>query len=98
MSSKQPPAQAPGTGEQSNGLAVAGFILAICAVVLFWIPFLNFIMWVLAIVFSGIGYSRSKAPGSTGRGLAIAGLAIALGAMVLSILAVIGLFAIGSMA
>ena len=97
MTGQQLPAQEPG-GTRSNGLAVAGFVLAVCAIVFFWLPILNFVMWVLAIVFSGIGYSRAKAPGSPGRGLAIAGLAIALGAMVLSILALIGLFAIGSMA
>ncbi|MCY4368254.1 MAG: hypothetical protein OXF41_02290 [bacterium] len=93
MTSQQPPAQTPGTGKQSNGLAVAGCILALCAVVFFWVPILNFVMSVLGIVFSGIGFSRAKAPGSPGRGLAIAGLAIALGAMVLSILVIIALFA-----
>ena len=84
------------TGGASNGLAVAGFILALCAVVFYWVFFLSlfflsFIMWVLGIVFSGIGYSRAKAPGSPGRGLAIAGLSIALGGMILSILVTIGI-------
>ena len=37
---------------RSNDLAVAGFVLALCALVLFWVPFLNVIMWVLSIVFS----------------------------------------------
>ena len=61
-----------------NGMAVAGFVLSLCSVVFFWAPVLNFIMWVLGIVFSGIGLSRSNKMGLPHRGLAIAGLVIAL--------------------
>ncbi|MYA41148.1 MAG: DUF4190 domain-containing protein [Gemmatimonadetes bacterium] len=69
-----------GTGAvvPGNGLAVAGFVCALCSVVLFWVPGLNFILWVLGIVFSGIGLSRANNQGRSGRGLAIAGLVIAL--------------------
>ena len=81
---------------RSNDLAVAGFVLALCALVLFWVPFLNVIMWVLSIVFSGIGLSRAAERGGAGRRLAIAGLAISLGVMALLILVLIGLFVPGS--
>ncbi len=61
-----------------NGLAVAGFILALCCIVLFWVPGVNFILWVLGVTFSAIGLSRSNKLGLPHRGLAIAGLIIAL--------------------
>ncbi len=61
-----------------NGLAITGFVCALCAIVLFWVPGVNFILWVLAIVFSAIGISRATKRQAPHRGLAIAGLTIAL--------------------
>ena len=84
-----------GTGRTSNGLAVAGFTLALCAVVFFWVPILDFVLSVLGIVFSAVGLSRAKARRSPGRGLAIAGLSIALVAIVLSIVVTLSLFVVG---
>lgn len=95
MSTEQPMSDHPEPNMNRNGIATAGFVLAVCAVALVWVPFVNFILWVLGLVFSGIGYSRAKAPGSTGRGLAIAGLAITLGGFVLLILGLVGLIAFG---
>ena len=65
-------------GQQGNGMAVAGFVLALCSVVLFWFPFVSFLLWVLGIVFSAIGLKRANDHGLPNRGLAIAGLVIAL--------------------
>ena len=43
MTDQQHPADpSTGTGRPSSGMAVAGFVLALCAVVLFWLPFANF--------------------------------------------------------
>jgi len=64
--------------QKGNGMAVAGFVLALCSVVLFWFPGVNFIAWVLGIVFSGLGLSKANKEGMPYRGLAIAGLVIAL--------------------
>ena len=61
-----------------NGMAVTGFICALCSVVLFWVPFVNVILWILGIVFSAIGLNRSNKQNAPQRGLAIAGLVIAL--------------------
>ena len=69
------PTQSNPTG---NGLAITGFVCALCSVVLFWVPFINFVLWVLGIVFSAIGLNRSNKQGAPHRGLAIAGLVIAL--------------------
>lgn len=51
----------------SNGLGIAGFILALLALFLGWIPILGWILWALGLLFSFIGLF--KAP----RGFAIAG-------------------------
>lgn len=61
-----------------NGLAITGFVCALCSLVLFWVPFVNFALWVLGIVFSAIGLNRSSKHNAPHRGLAIAGLVIAL--------------------
>lgn len=66
------------TPPQSNGMAVAGFILALCSVVLFWTPVVNFVLWILGIVFSAQGMKRAKELGAPNGGLAKAGLIIAL--------------------
>lgn len=76
-----------------NGIATAGFVLAVLTVPLFWFIGVNVVLWVLGLVFSAIGYSRAKEPGSPGRGLAIAGLAITLGGLLLIILFFAGVVA-----
>lgn len=57
---------------RSNGLGTAGFVLALIALFLGWIPVLGWIVWLLGLIFSACGVS--KVP----RGLAIAGLVISL--------------------
>ena len=66
----------------TNGLGLAGFILAICAIILFWAPFLNFILWLLGLIFSAIGVFKQP------KGFAIAGLAISLIGIVILLLAI----------
>lgn len=66
---------------KSNGLGVAGFILAIIALFLGWIPVIGWVIWFLGLLFSFIGVF--KAP----RGLAIAGLIISL----IALLVIVGL-------
>jgi len=64
----QPPAK------KSNGLGTAGFVLALIALAVGWIPIVGWIvggiLWILGFIFSFIGVFRSP------RGLAIAGLII----------------------
>lgn len=54
----------------SNGMAIAGFVLALCSLVFCWVPVLNWILLILALIFSIVGVMRPP------RGLAIAGLII----------------------
>ena len=70
-----------------NGMAVAGFVLSL----VMWIPipFLNIILWVLAVTFSSIGLSRAKKRGLPHRGLAIAGLCISTAGVVFAIVVIL---------
>lgn len=82
----------PGTtpDQAGNPMAIAGFVLSLCAVALFWVPFPNFIAWILGVIFSAIGLKRANR-GAPHRGLAIAGLVISLGAAVLILLFIAGI-------
>lgn len=71
---------------KSNGLGTAGFVLALIGLILCWIPILDWILWLLGVIFSFIGVF--KAP----RGLAIAGLVISFIGLII-IFAVIGAIA-----
>jgi hypothetical protein len=61
-----------GSGQPSNGMGIAGFVLALVALFLGWIPILGWVLWVLGLIFSAVGMSRKP------KGLAIAGLVISL--------------------
>lgn len=80
INNPQPPLPQPYGGPTAggNGLAIAGFVCSLVAIVMFWFPGVNFITWVLAIVFSSIGLNRSNKLNLPHRGLAISGLVIAL--------------------
>ncbi len=56
--------------KKGNALGTAGFVLSLIAIILCWVPVLDFILWLLGAIFSVIGVF--KAP----RGLAIAGCII----------------------
>lgn len=74
---------APEQPKQVNGLGIAGFVCALCAAVFSWTPIINWILWIVGLVLSGIGVTKQP------KGLAIAGLVISLVALVL-IIAIIG--------
>lgn len=66
--------------KKSNGIGVAGFIIALLAFVFCWVPILDFILWFLGALFSFIGIFKRP------RGLAITGLVISfIGIIVLLI-------------
>ena len=78
--------------QESNGVGVAGFVLAIIALFLGCIPVLGWILWFLGLLLSFIGVFKEP------RGLAIAGLIVSLIGIILiltifgSILAAAGSF------
>ncbi len=72
-------------GEENNGIGIAGFVLSILALVLSCVPFLNFILWILGLVFSAIGLSKRP------KGFATAGLIISLLGLIILVLAFLGI-------
>jgi hypothetical protein len=58
--------------KKSNGMGIAGFVLALVALFLGWIPILGWVLWLLGLIFSFIGIFKSP------KGFAIAGLVISL--------------------
>jgi hypothetical protein len=76
--------------KQSNGLGTAGFVLALIALFLGWIPFLGWVIWLLGLIFSFVGVFN------TPKGLAIAGLVISLIGIILLIVVFGALFGIGA--
>lgn len=89
--SSHPPQQAPvgqGAGSAApagNGMAVAGFVLSILALILCWLSLIDLVFILPAIVFSAIGLRRANKQARPHRGLAIAGLSISLVATVIMI-------------
>lgn len=57
---------------KSNGIGTAGFVLALLALFLGWIPVLGWLLWVLGLILSFAGLFKHP------KGLAIAGLVISL--------------------
>lgn len=73
-----PAAAATGAAQGSNGLATAGFVLALLGLLGSWIPLLNVVgilLAVIGVVLAAVGLAKSKKVGS-GKGLAIAGLVL----------------------
>jgi len=56
--------------KKSNGVGVAGFVLALIALFLGWVPVLGWILWVVGLILSFVGVFKKP------KGLAIAGLII----------------------
>jgi hypothetical protein len=73
-----------------NGLAVAGFVLALIALFFGWIPFYGWAVWLNALIFSCIGLSKARKTGDR-MGLAIAGLVISLVALLTGLLVLVGI-------
>ena len=76
-----------------NPLGTTGFVLAIISIFTGWIPYVGWLVWLLALIFSAIGVTRRP------RGLATAGLIIAIGLLLLLIvlIAIIGLAAFSTL-
>lgn len=58
--------------KKSNGVGTAGFVLALLAIFLGWVPVLGWILWFLGLILSFVGVFKQP------KGLSIAGLVISL--------------------
>lgn len=74
-----------------NGLGTAGFILALVAFFLSWIPVINWILWILGTIFSLIGLTRRP------KGLAIAGTIISFIAVIIILIIGASIASIGAL-
>ena len=72
---------------ESNGIGTAGFVLALIALFLGWIPVLGWILWILGLILSFVGIFKKP------KGFAIAGLIISLLGLILLVFIFAGLFA-----
>ncbi len=70
----QPSYPPPGAPSQGNGLAVAGMVVGIVSIPLFFLNWIDIIIGIVGLVLSIVGLNRSKRLGGTGRGMAIAGI------------------------
>jgi hypothetical protein len=59
---------------RTSGLAVAGMVVGIIALISFWVPFFDIIVAAAAIGLSWAGMVQGRKPGWTGSGMGIAGL------------------------
>lgn len=58
--------------KKTNGIGTAGFVLALIAIFLGWVPVLGWILWLLGLIFSIVGIFKEP------KGFAIAGLVLSL--------------------
>ena len=83
-----PGGSAPPPVKGSNGIATAGFILALLGVLGSWIPVLNvlgILLGVVGVVLAAVGLAKSKKV-DAGRGLALAGIVLGALAVVFAVL------------
>lgn len=70
--------------KKSNSMGTAGFVLALLALVLCWIPVVNWILWLLGVIFSIIGVCKKGCK----KGLAITGLILSFIGIIIDIVVV----------
>jgi hypothetical protein len=83
-SAPQQPAQQP-----RNGLGTAGFVLGLVGLVFSLIPLVGVVAWplvILGVIFSAIGFARTRSGAATNKGLSIAGLVVSIVGLVICIL------------
>jgi hypothetical protein len=69
-------------GQQfNNGPGTAGMVLGIIGLVLFWFPFLGFLLGLLGAIFGGVGISKANKGEANNKGMAVAGLVCGILAM-----------------
>lgn len=77
----------PNTG---NGKAIAALVLGILSIVFSWLFFFDGVFVIPGVIFALIAMSETKAPGSRGRGMAVAGLICSIvGAAIATVLTVL---------
>ena len=71
---------------QANGVGLAGGVVGIVALCLFWIPFLDLVLAIVAVALAAVGMNRANHLGGASKGMAITGLVTGIVALLLSVL------------
>lgn len=71
-----PPPVPAWTPTPTNGLATSGMVLGIVAACLFWVPVVNGVLAILAIVLGGVGWAKSRQLNGLGKGKGITGVVL----------------------
>ena len=71
--------------KKSNGVGTAGFVLALIALFVGWIPVIGWIVWLLGLILSFVGVFKEP------RGMSIAGLVISLIGIILLLIVFAGI-------
>jgi hypothetical protein len=74
---------------QTNGLAIAGMVVGIASVVLFFLSWIATIIAIVGLILSLVGYSKANKLGGIGRGMAVAGIVTSSVGIVASIVTLI---------
>lgn len=85
----------PGSN-QTNGLAIAALVVGILALLSFFTIIGGLLLGLVAVVLGVMGLSKSKHMNGSGRGIAIGGIVTGVIGALLSLLLIIGAFAIGN--
>lgn len=83
--------------QPSNGIGVAGGVCGIIAVVLCWIPFVDYISVVLgtlAIIFGALGVRHANASGGAGKGMAVTGIVCGIVGLAISLIFLLLIYAV----
>ena len=82
-----PPAgYAPPATPQQNGLAIAGMVVGIASVVLFFLAWIGSVVGVVGLILSILGLNKAKQMNGVGRGMAIAGLVTSAAGILIGII------------
>ncbi|MBN9746720.1 MULTISPECIES: DUF4190 domain-containing protein [Amycolatopsis] len=77
-----PPAPYPAPPAQpKNGLGTAGFVLGLIGLIFSFVPVVGLVAWplvILGIIFSALGFVRTRSGKATNKGLSIAGLVLSV--------------------
>ena len=73
----------PQTG---NGYAITALVMGLVSIVVFWFPFVDWVLAAVAIIFGAVGISTAGRRGGAGKGMAVAGLVLGLVTAVLGII------------
>lgn len=90
LPSTQPPLSPPPQAVQ-NGYGWAGFLLGICGLTLFWVPYIYPYVGGAAVALSAVGYSKAQTGSATNRKTAVLGIVLGTLALVLPVVGLLGL-------